>query len=191
MKLLKRFSNLNAATEKVWNIEKGNNEKKFSHKYLYSLDMLYCKLRYKLSSQEYIALGVFKLGKTEKKKIYTIHDREKIVKNFNDLENIYKVEMKHEFLKNFKCFIGRSFMSLENSSFLEFKDFFIKHPKIIAKHSDGFQGRNIKTYVLSEEQHYLEKVFNEILSCPQISLILLEKPNKIVYDICVNKKLII
>lgn len=121
-------------------------------------DMIKSRYKYNLSFNEYISLRFHELSSERRKQIITKRDRNEIIHMFNSQQDIPQLENKRKFLSNFKNFINRDFLILEETTIEEFSCFYSKHNGFIAKNSEGMQGKNI--HVITETNNIEEEFEN-------------------------------
>lgn len=146
----------------VAEIEKGNSSSKYRHIPFYLVDMIKTRLQYRLGAAEYLKLNVYRLSAHQRKQIVTRHDRDRIVRHYNDATQTERLNNKLTFLTDYAHFTGRSFLPIQDVAFEEFQKFLLKYKSIIAKHADGGQGIGMKIYNLSDENANLEDIYHDI-----------------------------
>ncbi|HBG01456.1 MAG TPA: hypothetical protein DDW87_07785 [Firmicutes bacterium] len=162
MSLLSKLTEYYQVAGTVKEIEIGNPSRRHSHVYFYFVDMIKTRLRFRLGAAEYLKLGIYRLSPDQRNQIVTRHDRDRIVRHYNDVSQMHRLNNKLTFLTDYASFTGRSFLAINDVTFEEFEKFMLTHKSIIAKHSDGGQGEGIKTYSLSDGQSNIEDIYHDI-----------------------------
>lgn len=100
--------------------------------------------KYGLHPDEYLLLNFYNMDRERREKIITRKERDAFVKYFNRSEDLPKLEEKVNFLRNFKAYINRDFLILNESTYEDFLAFLSNHSGFVAKQSDSGQGRGVE-----------------------------------------------
>lgn len=121
-----------------------------------AFDLIRSIKKYGLHPDEYLLLNFYHMDRERRKKIITRKERDAFVTYFNHSEDLPKLEEKVNFMVNFKEYINRDFLILEESNYDDFLSFLSKHSNFIAKQSDSGQGKGVElvTDILDPQREY-------------------------------------
>ncbi len=108
------------------------------------LDMIYCGVKYGAACRDYYLCEFYLLNREQRATYVTRAVNNKITSLMNDRAYYHFLDNKDEFYSYFPDLIGRSWMSIENCSFEEFKKFMENRDEIVAKPSNGTCGAGVE-----------------------------------------------
>lgn len=126
---------------------------------LVAKDLATSTRKYGLHPDEYLQLNFYNLDDNRRNNIISRQERDEYVKLFNKKTDIPKLENKIEFLTNFKEYVNRDFLIIEDASFEDYVSFVSSHSGYVAKQSDSGQGKGVE---LVREVEDFEKEFNRL-----------------------------
>ena len=127
------------------------------------LDMMYCGVKYGAGYVDYAEFEFNLLDKEQRKTYLTSELNNRIVRKYNDPAYWHLFHDKIEFNKLFKDYINRDFISIRDndSTIEEFKEFCLKHKKIVAKVAGGTHGVGIDFYDIDGNTDF-EKLYQKL-----------------------------
>lgn len=134
------------------------------------LDVIKCSKKYGSNFKEYFELEFYLLNDNERGTYVTSRYNEEIIEKYNDKDISCKLNNKCELYKEFKDYLGREFINLNEVSFKEFKDFIKDKEKIVAKRLDSNEG-SIEVIELDKtklkNEYNILKIYNSIMKNEQ------------------------
>ncbi|MDD2504736.1 MAG: sugar-transfer associated ATP-grasp domain-containing protein [Bacilli bacterium] len=131
------------------------------------LDVIYCGLVYGAGYYDYQEFEFYLLNRKERKTYLTRAKNNLIIKSYNNKDDFYKLDDKGLFNKNFKQYIKRDYLVINDTSFTKFKNFTKKHQELIVKPIDGDGGRGVEKVIIKKNTD-LKRLFNKLLKNKQI-----------------------
>ena len=114
-------------------------------KYLYAyLSLIYCIIRFGASPDDYFFTEFFNYSNYNRKKFLTWRKSVRLIRKYNDKDHIQKFSNKTLFNSFFSEFIKREWISLNNSTYEQFRNFVKKHTSVLLKPIEGSQGHGIR-----------------------------------------------
>ncbi|AIF44548.1 sugar-transfer associated ATP-grasp domain-containing protein [Virgibacillus sp. SK37] len=115
----------------------------FSKIYI-TVDFLTTVLIYGAGVNDYLQYKFYKRRHSDRKEFIVYKKRMKIVKTFNSKEDRMIFDSKEKFNKTFSEFIGRDWLSTQETSYHEFNEFTNRVREFIVKPSAGSHGKGIR-----------------------------------------------
>ncbi len=113
--------------------------------------MLWCRLRYGFSSNEYFKWGIYDMSWHKRRDFITNRLNRKLwAENSDDIHRIFTD--KAEFMRLYQRFTKRDFLDMRKSSYEEFADFVRKHKKVFIKYVSDWGGRGAQLYEYSTDE---------------------------------------
>lgn len=122
--------------------------------------MILCLLKYSASPNNYDKFQFYKLNASQRKTYVTYGISQRMIKKFNNQDDIDYFEDKLKFAQTFKNEFKRDFLSVSEMTFEDFSNFCKGKSKFICKPVDGSQGANIKVFHIEESN--IKSTYNEI-----------------------------
>lgn len=161
--MIKCIKNLNI--KNMFNIIDKLSKKTHKNKFVLTVDIIYCALRYGAGYYDYQEFEFYNLTNKERKTYLTRVKNNNIIKTYNNRDDFYKLDDKGIFNETYKDFIKRDFLIINNDNYDEFLKFTKKHKKIIAKIINGEGGKGISVLEVNKEN--AESSFKELLKNKQ------------------------
>ena len=161
--MLKCIKNLNI--KNMFNIIDKLSKKIHKNKFILTIDIIYCALRYGAGYYDYQEFEFYNLTNKERKTYLTRVKNNNIIKTYNNRTDFYKLDDKGVFNETYKAFIKRDFLIINDDNYDEFLKFTSKHKKIIAKIINGEGGKGISVLEVNKEN--AESSFKELLNNKQ------------------------
>lgn len=144
---------------KMFKIAKNISKKAHKSSIYIICDMINCGLKYQAGYHDYQEFEFYNIEKSKRGTYLTRGKNNAIIKKYNNKDYFHLFNDKAEFNKIFAEYLNRDWLDLEKTSLEQFKEFFEKNPKIIAKPNDGEGGKGIDVYSISDG---IESVYNTI-----------------------------
>ena len=128
------------------------------------LDMMFCMIFYGASPSNYYYFDFYNASFKERKSFLTHRYNEKLIKKYNNKNDIWRLEDKYEFEKEYSYYCKRKCIKNKNITYENFMKYFDEH-KIIYKSLRGGQGKNIKTYQVKKDNS--KSIFKELINFPE------------------------
>ena len=161
--MLKCIKNLNI--KNMFNIIDKLSKKTHKNKFILTIDIIYCALRYGAGYYDYQEFEFYNLTNKERKTYLTRVKNNNIIKTYNNRNDFYNLDDKGIFNETYKDFIKRDFLIINDDNYDEFLKFTSKHKKIIAKIINGEGGKGISVLEVNKEN--AESSFKELLNNKQ------------------------
>ncbi len=165
IKTIIRFA-LKSNTKNMFKIMKKISKKSKKNIIYIFFDVIYCGLVYGTGYYDYQEFEFYLLNKKERKTYLTRVKNNMIIKRYNNLEHFYKLDDKGLFNKNFKKYIKRDYLVINDKNFIKFKNFALKHKELIVKPIDGEGGFGIEKILINKKTN-LKKLFNQLINKKQ------------------------
>jgi len=124
-------------------------------------DLAWSFLRYGASPDDYFRYEFYRKSAYERDKFITYRRSRNLIKEYNNSDEIIKVEDKRNSNRIFSRFISREWLDVCSCTFDEFQKFVLKHKEVIVKPACGGKGKGIHKYCYSNGDD-LEEKFKEI-----------------------------
>lgn len=124
-----------------------------------SLDMLWCLLKYSASPNNYDKFEFYNLNAHQRNTYVTYGISKKMIKKFNDQNDIDFFENKLKFAQSFNDEFKRGYLNVSDMNFEEFSDFVAGNDKFICKPIGGSQGSNIRVFHIDRD---IQIIYEEI-----------------------------
>lgn len=108
------------------------------------LDMLNCAVRYGAGFHDYLIFAYWDMNHAQRSTYITRIKNKKLNTICNNEEHDHMLSNKDEFYRNFREFLGREFLDLEECTKEEFVEFANRHDVYFAKPRDGECGHGIE-----------------------------------------------
>lgn len=129
------------------------------NKWALMADMCCCLIKYSASPNNYEKFEFYNLTKAQRATYVTYGLSQKMIKKFNNPADIDVFENKLRFAEEFSDMFNRDYLSADDITYENFKNFCEGKEKFICKPYGGSQGADIKVFRLSDN---FEEIFNEI-----------------------------
>lgn len=130
------------------------------------IDCIISKIVYGCVINQYVLGKFYKRKWFERRKMLTYRRWERIIDKFNNPQYTHYLKNKKDFNNFFSQFVGREWRFSQDINYDEFKDFILRHKKIIVKPVDGWEGDNVRLIDFSSQTFPLEELFKELSSKP-------------------------
>ena len=126
------------------------------------IDMIICGFKYGAGYYDYQEFEFYLLNKNERETYLTRTKNNMIISKYNTKEDFYLLDDKVLFNNNFKEFIKRDYLLVDNNNYDEFKEFVTKHNEFIAKPVNGEGGKGVMKYEVNDNEKELFKVVTSL-----------------------------
>lgn len=133
------------------------------------IDMVYCGVKYGAACRDYYLCEFYLLSGEQRETYVTRAVNNKITSLMNDRAYYHVLDNKDEFYSYFSDLIGRSWLSIENSSFDQFKKFMENREAVVTKPSNGTCGSGVE--ILTKAEFMSDKLMYRYLKFKDSAII--------------------
>lgn len=130
------------------------------------IDCVLAKVLYGCVINQYVLGKMYKRKWFERRRMLTYRRWNHIIGKYNNPDYIHFLKNKKDFNNYFYQFVGREWRYTQDLEFEDFKDFVVRHQRIIIKPVDGWEGDGVRLLDISTQRLPLEKLFEDITSKP-------------------------
>lgn len=128
-------------------------------------DCIYCGLKYEAGYVDYKLFEMYKMTKKERETVITRGINNKLIKKYNNPNEMKYFSSKIKFNQKFSKYINRGWLEI-NNNYQEFEKFCCKYKTIIVKPDNASCGSGVEKIDTTKKD--LKKVYNKLLKNKQI-----------------------
>lgn len=129
-------------------------------------DIVYCGIKYEAGYIDYNLFEMYKLNNKERETIVTRGKNNKIIKQVNNMKEVYKFEDKALFNKLYNKYLYRDWIYLDNNE-KSFKEFLKGKKEIIVKPLSLSCGKGVEKIKITTKTN-ISKLYNELIKNNQL-----------------------
>lgn len=130
------------------------------------IDCVIAKVLYGCVINQYTLGKFYKRKWFERRKMLTYRRWGRIINKYNNPKYIHYLKNKKDFNNYFSQFVGREWRFSQDLKFDDFKEFVLRHQRIIIKPVDGWEGDGVRLIDIPSQSFSLEKIFEDLTSKP-------------------------